>query len=221
MTRISSDYLGVFGFRECEVTYEVIRPGRSVELVELSRLSSYRTLDRRFPRESGVCRLATRPRSLAARAKSLPPRATRPIRPLFGLAGDYVASLDVRTVGACSQSRPHDGMDQQGAHGRRRRAPERPMPFRPARRHDQRNCRPPTSNRMALRERGPHDPPLPSAGRALAGRRDRGDVRTDRTRSSPAANFTTSAVTSSARSRAISYDDGDRPGAWPCAAGHT
>src|SRR4051794_14322757 len=35
VTRISSDYLGVFGFEECAVTCDVIRTGRSVELVEV------------------------------------------------------------------------------------------------------------------------------------------------------------------------------------------
>ena len=34
VTRISCDYLGVVGFAECEVRWDVLRPGRSVELVE-------------------------------------------------------------------------------------------------------------------------------------------------------------------------------------------
>jgi Thioesterase-like superfamily len=34
VTRIGCDYLGVLGFDECQVTLEVVRPGRAVELVE-------------------------------------------------------------------------------------------------------------------------------------------------------------------------------------------
>jgi hypothetical protein len=34
VTRLSCDYLGVLGFDECDVTLEVLRPGRGVELVE-------------------------------------------------------------------------------------------------------------------------------------------------------------------------------------------
>jgi hypothetical protein len=34
VTRISCDYLGVLGFDECDVSLEVLRPGRAVELVE-------------------------------------------------------------------------------------------------------------------------------------------------------------------------------------------
>jgi hypothetical protein len=34
VTRISYDYLGVLDFTECDVRFEVLRPGRAIELVE-------------------------------------------------------------------------------------------------------------------------------------------------------------------------------------------
>ena len=103
VTRISSDYLGVLGFDECEVTFDVIRTGRSVELVEVVVTQNGRPAIRtRVWRVSGSDTAAV----AGGAHEALPPPADAlPFDLSSDWAGDYVQSLDVRTVGAPSPGR--------------------------------------------------------------------------------------------------------------------
>jgi hypothetical protein len=98
VTRISSDYLGVLGFDECEVTCDVIRTGRSVELVEVVVTQNARAAIRaRIWRVSVSDTAAV---AGGAREPLPPPEQADPADLSSIWPGDYVASLDVRTVGA-------------------------------------------------------------------------------------------------------------------------
>jgi len=98
VTRISSDYLGVLGFDECEVTCDAIRIGRSVELVEVVVVQNARPAIRtRIWRVSASDTAAV---AGGARAPLSPPRGASPFDLAAAWPGDYVATLDVRTVGA-------------------------------------------------------------------------------------------------------------------------
>jgi hypothetical protein len=95
--RISLDYLGVLDFRECTIEFEVLRPGRAVELVE-AVLS-----------QGGRPALRARAWLLAAGGTHAVEGGAMPsLEPVGGIApfefesvwpGGYVASLDMRVVG--------------------------------------------------------------------------------------------------------------------------
>jgi hypothetical protein len=98
VTRVSSDYLGVLGFDECEVSCDVIRTGRSVELVEVVVAQNARPAIRtRIWRVSASDTAAV---AGGARRPLPPPDRAAPydLSPIW--PGDYVRTLDVRTVGA-------------------------------------------------------------------------------------------------------------------------
>ena len=98
VTRISSDYLGVFGFEECAVTCDVIRTGRSVELVEVVVAQNARPAMR--TRVWRVSETDTAAVEGGARAPLPPPSEAAPFDWSAVWPGGFVASLDVRTVGA-------------------------------------------------------------------------------------------------------------------------
>jgi len=103
VTRISSDYLGVFDFHECAVACEVIRTGRSVELVEVVVTQNARPAIRtRIWRVSASDTAAV---AGGAREPLPPPGQADPFDLSSIWPGDYVASLDVRTVGTPSPGR--------------------------------------------------------------------------------------------------------------------
>ena len=103
VTRVSSDYLGVLGFDECEVSCDVIRTGRSVELVEVVVTQNARPAIRtRIWRVSASDTTAV---AGGAREPLPPPGEADPFDLSSIWLGDYVASLDVRTLGAPSPGR--------------------------------------------------------------------------------------------------------------------
>src|SRR5262245_35583102 len=103
VTRISSDYLGVFTFDECEVTCEVIRTGRSVELLEVAIAQNERPAIRtRVWRVSGSDTAAV---AGGARAQLPPPEEGSPFDVSANWRGDYVATVVGRTIGAPSPGR--------------------------------------------------------------------------------------------------------------------
>jgi hypothetical protein len=96
VTRISADYLGVLGFDECEVTLEVLRPGRAVELVEgvLSQKG-------RAALRARVWRLSvsdTSPVQGGALDPLPPVEAADPFNLSTVWPGGYIASLDMRAI---------------------------------------------------------------------------------------------------------------------------
>jgi Thioesterase-like superfamily len=103
VTRISSDYLGVLGFDECDVTCEVIRTGRSVELVEVVVTQNERAAIR--TRIWRVSASDTTTVAGGAREPLPPPEQAAPLDLSTVWAGDYVASVDLRTVGTPAPGR--------------------------------------------------------------------------------------------------------------------
>jgi hypothetical protein len=103
VTRISSDYLGVLGFDECEVTCDVIRTGRSVELVEVVVTQSARAAIR--TRVWRVSASDTAAIAGGAREPLPPPEQAVPFDFTPAWPGDYVTTLDARTVGAPAPGR--------------------------------------------------------------------------------------------------------------------
>ena len=103
VTRISSDYLGVLGFDECEVTCDVIRTGRSVELVEVVVVQNARPAIR--TRVWRVSASDTAAVAGGAREPLPPPEQAVPFDFTSTWPGDYVASVEVRTVGAPTPGR--------------------------------------------------------------------------------------------------------------------
>ena len=103
VTRISSDYLGVVTFDECEVECEVIRTGRSVELVEIVVTQNGRAAIR--TRVWRVSASDTAAVAGGAREPLPPPEEASPLDLSSEWAGEYVESLDVRSVGAPSPGR--------------------------------------------------------------------------------------------------------------------
>jgi hypothetical protein len=103
VTRISSDYLGVFGFDECEVTCDAIRTGRSVELDEVVLAQNGRPAIRtRIWRVSASDTAAV---AGGAREPLPPPEQAAPFDFGSDWPGDYVATLDVRALGAPAPGR--------------------------------------------------------------------------------------------------------------------
>jgi hypothetical protein len=103
VTRISSDYLGVLGFDECEVAFDVMRTGRSVELVEAVVAQNGRPAIRtRIWRVSASDTAAV---AGGAREPLPPPEEARRIDLSDDWQGDYVRSIDVRTIGPPSPGR--------------------------------------------------------------------------------------------------------------------
>jgi hypothetical protein len=103
VTRISSDYLGVFTFDECEVTCDVIRTGRSVELVEVVVVQNARPAMR-----TRVWRVSTSDTAAVAggeRAPLPPPGDADAFDFSSAWAGHFVETVDVRTVGAPAPGR--------------------------------------------------------------------------------------------------------------------
>lgn len=103
ITRISLDYLGVLGFDECELGFEVLRPGRGVELVE-----GVLSQNGRAALRARVWRLATGDTSAVegGELEPLPPvEEARPFDLTTVWPGDYIASLDVRVVRGPSPGR--------------------------------------------------------------------------------------------------------------------
>ena len=103
VSRISSDYLGVLGFDECEVTCEVIRTGRSVELVEVVVVQNARPAIR--TRIWRVAASDTAAVAGGAREPLPPPEQAVPFDFASVWPGEYVASVDVRTIGAPTPGR--------------------------------------------------------------------------------------------------------------------
>ncbi|HEV3408622.1 MAG TPA: thioesterase family protein [Gaiellaceae bacterium] len=103
VTRVSCDYLGVLGFDECDVRLEVLRPGRSVELVEgvLSQ-NGRAALRARVWRLSGS---DTSPVQGGERDPLPPVEAGEPFNLSTVWPGDYIASLDMRAVKGPSPGR--------------------------------------------------------------------------------------------------------------------
>jgi hypothetical protein len=96
VTRMSFDYLGVLGFDECTVRWEVLRPGRAVELVEGVLLQNGRAALR-----ARVWRLSVGDTSSVQGGEldPLPPvEAAEPFDLSTVWPGAYVASLDVRAI---------------------------------------------------------------------------------------------------------------------------
>ena len=103
VTRISSDYLGVVTFHECEVTCHLIRTGRSVELVEVVVTQNGRAAIRtRVWRVSGSDTAAV---AGGEREPLPPPEDAAPLDLGGEWAGDYVDTLDVRGVGSRAPGR--------------------------------------------------------------------------------------------------------------------
>lgn len=103
VTRISYDYLGVLDFTPCDVRFEVLRPGRAIDLVEAVLSQHGRPVLR-----ARVWLLSTHDTSAVeggAREPLLPPEDGR----VFNLAsvwpGDYVASIDMRVIEGPSPGR--------------------------------------------------------------------------------------------------------------------
>ncbi|MFY1827555.1 thioesterase family protein [Myxococcus fulvus] len=96
VTRISYDYLGVLDFTRCEVAFELLRPGRAVELVEGILSQHGRPVLR-----ARVWLLATQDTSAVAggaREPLSPPEDGRPFALTRVWPGDYVASVDMRVL---------------------------------------------------------------------------------------------------------------------------
>jgi acyl-Coa thioesterase superfamily protein/acyl-CoA thioesterase superfamily protein len=96
VTRLSSDYLGVLGFDECEVRMEVLRPGRAVELVEGVLSQNGRPALR-----ARVWRLSatdTSPVQGGERDPLPPVEAGEPFNLSTVWPGDYIASLEMRAL---------------------------------------------------------------------------------------------------------------------------
>ena len=96
VTRISCDYLGVLGFDECDVRLEVLRPGRSVELVE-----GVLSQNGRAALRTRVWRVSVSDTS-PVRGGELDPLPPVEAADAFDLStvwpGDYIASLDMRAI---------------------------------------------------------------------------------------------------------------------------
>jgi Thioesterase-like superfamily len=96
VTRMSFDYLGVLGFDECTVRFEVLRPGRAVELVE-----GVLSQNGRAALRARVWRLSAGDTS-SVRGGELDPLAPVEAAQPFDLTsvwpGGYVASLDMRAI---------------------------------------------------------------------------------------------------------------------------
>ncbi len=96
VTRISYDYLGVLDFAECDVTFEVLRPGRAIDLLEGVLSQHGRPVLR-----ARVWRLSANDTSSVeggARAPLPPPDAGRTFALSSVWPGDYVASVDMRVL---------------------------------------------------------------------------------------------------------------------------
>ena len=103
VTRISCDYLGVLGFDECDVRWEVLRPGRAVELVE-----GVLSQNGRAALRARVWRLSATDTSpvQGGELDPLPPvEAGEPFNLSTVWPGDYIASLDMRAIDGPSPGR--------------------------------------------------------------------------------------------------------------------
>lgn len=96
VTRISYDYLGVLDFTECDVTFEVLRPGRAIDLVEGVLSQHGRPVLR-----AQVWLLSARDTSAVeggAREPLPPPEEGRAFDLTRMWPGDYIASIDMRVI---------------------------------------------------------------------------------------------------------------------------
>ena len=96
VTRISSDYLGVLGFDECDLGFKVLRPGRAVELVE-----GVLSQNGRAALRARVWRLSvsdTSPVQGGERDPLPPVEAAEAFNLSTVWPGDYIASLDMRAI---------------------------------------------------------------------------------------------------------------------------
>lgn len=96
VSRLSLDYLGVFDFSECEVTVEVLRPGRAVELVEAVVAQHGRPALR-----GRAWRLATADTRAVAggqRPTLAPPHEGRPHDLTAVWPGGYIQSIEMRAL---------------------------------------------------------------------------------------------------------------------------
>lgn len=96
VTRMSFDYLGILGFDECEVRLEILRPGRSIELVE-----GVLSQNGRVALRARVWRLAVSDTSSVQGGEldPLPPvEASEPFDLSTVWPGGYVESIDVRAI---------------------------------------------------------------------------------------------------------------------------
>ncbi|GAA2015214.1 thioesterase family protein [Nocardioides kribbensis] len=103
VSRVSVDILGVIGPEEVQVDVEVLRPGRTIELVEATLRSAGRAAAR-----ARVWRLATRDTSVVAggAGEPLPPPHDLPTRAMTDVwPGGYIAGLDVRAAGEVEPGR--------------------------------------------------------------------------------------------------------------------
>ncbi|NTX08644.1 thioesterase family protein [Myxococcus sp. CA040A] len=103
VTRISYDYLGVLDFSRCDVAFEVLRPGRAVDLVEGVLSQRGRPVLR-----ARVWLLATHDTSAiagGAREALPPPEEGRRFDLNTVWPGDYVASVDMRAIEGPSPGR--------------------------------------------------------------------------------------------------------------------
>jgi hypothetical protein len=96
VTRISYDYLGVLDFTACDVAFEMLRPGRAVELVEGVLSQHGRPVLR-----ARVWLLSTHDTSGVeggAREPLPPPEESRAFALSSLWPGDYIQSIDMRVV---------------------------------------------------------------------------------------------------------------------------
>ncbi|WP_225413255.1 thioesterase family protein [Stigmatella hybrida] len=96
VTRISYDYLGVLDFTECDVTFEMLRPGRAIDLVEGILSQHGRPVLR-----ARVWLLSAHDTSEVeggAREPLLPPEDGRAFDLTRQWPGDYIQSIDVRVI---------------------------------------------------------------------------------------------------------------------------
>ncbi|MGW5072388.1 thioesterase family protein [Rhodococcus sp. NPDC004095] len=98
IARISIDILGVLAIEDFDIAVEVLRPGRTIELLEATVTAAGRPAVR-----ARVWRMATSDTAVVAGGPSqaLTPPEELPTWPMSDLwPGGFIASLDVRTVGA-------------------------------------------------------------------------------------------------------------------------
>jgi hypothetical protein len=96
ITRVSLDYLGVLDFGECSIEFEVLRPGRAVELVEGVLSQHGRPVLR-----ARVWRLAGTDTSAVAgglRPPLAPPDRAKPFDLTSVWPGEYIETIELRVL---------------------------------------------------------------------------------------------------------------------------